>query len=558
MQSSVPNPSAVQATFAATLFDEWYRHGLREVVVCPGSRSTPLAIAAAGHGGLAVHVRVDERSAGFFAVGRALATSTPVAIVVTSGTAAAELHAAVAEADLAGVALLVVTADRPSELHGVGAPQTIEQRDLYQLAVRRFEEPGVARLEASSSWRPLASRCWRAAVGVDGSGGPVHVNVAFVEPLVADPLQLPGGRVDGEPWRRDEPRSVLTGEIDVRGRRVLAVVGRGVHRETVASMNDCGWAVVGDATVASTIAHYDGLLRDSGFADAARPDVVVRLGGLPASKVLGEQLRRWRIPAVAWRGCGSLSDPDGTIGVTYPGLPDFAEQRLHADGTYREFWVSASTAVEQWLEERESVDGPLSEPDVARAVVTASSEHAVALVVGSSMPVRDVEWWAAPRTSPTFANRGANGIDGVVSTVMGVGSGGSVIGLVGDVTFLHDVSGLVDGLGTGGGRCVLVVVDNNGGGIFSFLSQATALSAPDFESLFGTPRQHDLEAVARAFGHQAVSVSTRATLRAEIDAGLLHEGVTVVVARVPDRTTNVTIHDEYVAGVAGVWRSNPS
>ena len=558
MQSSVPNPSAVQATFAATLFDEWYRHGLREVVVCPGSRSTPLAIGAAGHGGLAVHVRVDERSAGFFAIGRALATSSPVAIVVTSGTAAAELHAAVAEADLAGVALLVVTADRPSELHGVGAPQTIEQRDLYQSAVRRFEEPGVARLEASSSWRPLASRCWWAAVGIDGSGGPVHVNAAFVEPLVADPLQLPGGRVDGEPWRRDEPRRVFTGEIDVRGRRVLAVVGRGVARETVTSMNDCGWAVVGDATVTSTIAHYDGLLRDPSFAGAARPDVVVRLGGLPASKVLGEQLRRWRIPAVAWRGCGSLSDPDGAIGVTYPGLPDFAERRLHADSAYREFWVNASTAVEEWLEERESLDGPLSEPDVARAVVAASSEHAVALVVGSSMPVRDVEWWAPTRTSPTFANRGANGIDGVVSTVMGVGAGGSVIGLVGDVTFLHDVSGLVDGLGAGGGRCVLVVVDNNGGGIFSFLSQATALSAPDFELLFGTPRQHDLEAVARAFGHQAVSVSTRAALRTEIDAGLLREGVTVVVARVPDRTTNVTIHDEYVASVVGAWRSTPS
>ncbi len=323
-------------------------------------------------------------------------------------------------------------------------------------------------------------------------------------------------------------------------------------------MNDCGWAVVGDATVPSTIAHYDGLLRDPSFADAARPDVVVRLGGLPASKVLGEQLRRWRIPAVAWRGCGSLSDPDGTIGVSYPGLPDFAERRLHADDAYRDFWLDASTAVEQWLAGRESLDGTLSEPDVARAVVSASSEHAVALVVGSSMPVRDVEWWAPPRTSPTFANRGANGIDGVVSTVLGVGSGGSVIGLVGDVTFLHDVSGLVDGLGASGGRCVLVVVDNNGGGIFSFLSQATALSAPDFEMLFGTPRPHDLETVARAFGHRAVLVSTRAALRAEIDAGLLRDGVTVVIARVPDRTTNVTIHDEYVAGVAGAWRSNPS
>ena len=558
MQSSVPNPSAVQATFASTLFDEWYRHGLRDVVVCPGSRSTPLALAAAGHGGLRVHVRVDERSAGFFAIGRALASETPVAIVVTSGTAAAELHAAVAEADQAGVALLVVTADRPSELHGVGAPQTIEQRDLYRSAVRRFEEPGVARLEASSSWRPLASRCWWAAVGVDGTGGPVHINAAFVEPLVADPLLLPAGRGQDAPWRRDESGPVEAGDIDLRGRRVLAVVGRGVRRATVASMTDCGWAVVGDATVAATIAHYDGLLRDPDFAAAVRPDVVVRLGGMPASKVLAEWMRRWSTAAVAWRGAGSLSDPDGSIGLSYAGLPNFDDEHLHADDSYRALWTAASSAVERWLAEHDTAEGPLSEPDVARAVVTASTEHDVPLVIGSSMPIRDVEWWAAPRTSPTFANRGANGIDGVVSTVMGVGVGGAVIGLVGDVTFLHDVSGLVDGLGAGGGRCVLVVIDNDGGGIFSFLSQATALTSEVFESLFGTPRHHDLEAVARAFGHQAVSVTTRAELREQIDAGLARGGVSVVVARVPDRTTNVTIHDQYVAGVHGVWRTSAS
>ena len=558
MQSSVPNTSAVQATFAATLFDEWYRHGLREVVVCPGSRSTPLALAAAGHGTLRVHVRVDERSAGFFAIGRALASGTPVAIVVTSGTAAAELHAAVAEADLAGVALLVLTADRPTELHGVGAPQTIEQRDLYHAAVRRFEEPGVARLEASSSWRPLASRCWGSAVGVDGHGGPVHVNLAFVEPLVGEPLALPAARGDDAPWRRDEPGRLVAGEIDLRGQRVLAVVGRGVGRETVTSMTKCGWAVVGDATVTSTIAHYDGLLRDTDFADAARPDVVVRLGGLPASKILGERLRRWRRPVVAWRGAGSLSDPDGSIGVSFAGLPNFADEQLTADESYRAFWVAASSAVERWLVERESSDGPLSEPDVARAVVAASTEHAVPLVIGSSMPVRDVEWWAGPRTSPTFANRGANGIDGVVSTVMGVGTGGSVIGLVGDVTFLHDVSGLVDGLGARGGRCALVVVDNDGGGIFSFLSQATALTAEVFESLFGTPRHHDIEAVARAFGHRAVSVESRGALREQLDAALARDGVTVVVARVPDRTTNVTIHEQYVAGANAVWRTSTS
>ncbi len=558
MQSSVPNPSAVQATFAATLFDEWYRHGLREIVICPGSRSTPLAIAAARHGGLGLHVRVDERSAGFFAIGRALSSGLPVALIVTSGTAAAELHAAVAEADLAGVPLLVVTADRPAELHGVGAPQTIEQRDLYQSAVRRFEEPGVARLDASASWRPLASRCWWAATGTDGEGGPVHINAAFVEPLVAEALALPMGRAAGAPWRLEVGRLKVNADVDLRGRRVLAVVGRGVKRETVASMRSLGWAVLGDATVGSTVAHYDGLLRDASFADAARPDVIVRLGGLPASKVLAEQIRHWQVPVLAWRGSGSLSDPDSVIGTSYPGMPDFTAERLGADGSYRAFWESASGFVARWLSDRESADGALNEPDVARAVVSASNDHDVALVIGSSMPVRDVEWWAAPRTAVTFANRGANGIDGVVSTVMGAAAGGAAIGLVGDVTFLHDVSGLVDGLGAVGGRCVLVVVDNGGGGIFSFLSQATSLPPEIFEPLFGTPRHHDIVAVAKAFAHRATAVATRAALRAEIDAGLEREGVSVIVARVPDRATNVAVHEEYVGAVAHAWRSRAS
>ena len=148
----------MQATYVATLVDEWCRRGLTDVVVCPGSRSTPLALAVVRREELRVHGRIDERSAAFFAVGRALATRRPVAVVVTSGTAAAELHAAVAEADLAHVPLLVLTADRPPELHGVGAPQTIDQQRLFASKVRLYEEPGVARIEAAQSWRPLARR----------------------------------------------------------------------------------------------------------------------------------------------------------------------------------------------------------------------------------------------------------------------------------------------------------------------------------------------------------------------------------------------------------------
>ncbi len=194
MPQSVPSASEVQATYAATLFDEWIRLGLRDVVLCPGSRSTPLALACASRRELRVHVRIDERSAGFFALGRALATHEPVAIVVTSGTAAAELHACVAEASQAFVPLLVLTADRPPELHGVGAPQTIDQHRLFGDLVRLFEDPGTARPEDSDTWRVLARRLWSRATQRDEespSPGPVHLNAAFIEPLVAEALALP-------------------------------------------------------------------------------------------------------------------------------------------------------------------------------------------------------------------------------------------------------------------------------------------------------------------------------------------------------------------------------
>ena len=233
MQESVPSPSAVQASFAATLCDEWHRDGLRDVVISPGSRSTPLVLALARHGGFDTHVRLDERSAAFFALGRALVSRRPVAVVVTSGTAAAEVHAAVAEADQAGVPLLVLTADRPPELHHVGAPQTMAQRHLYGAQVRRYEEPGVARWDARDSWRALASRVYASAPGADGRPGPVHVNLAFVEPLVSASAELAPPRGDGA-WRTYDPRVPARSRLEAaEGSRVLCVVGAGVGVEVV-------------------------------------------------------------------------------------------------------------------------------------------------------------------------------------------------------------------------------------------------------------------------------------------------------------------------------------
>jgi 2-succinyl-5-enolpyruvyl-6-hydroxy-3-cyclohexene-1-carboxylate synthase len=240
-----------------------------------------------------------------------------------------------------------------------------------------------------------------------------------------------------------------------------------------------------------------------------------------------------------------VADPDHLVSEAYVGLPHHSDAPLAGSRDYAELWRDASNTIESWLQAQELETSELNEPLVARAVVATSASTGVPLVIGSSMPVRDVEWWAPERTSATFANRGVNGIDGVVSTVLGVGVGSKSLGLIGDLTMLHDVSGLVEGLGTGGGTTVLVVVDNRGGGIFSFLPQATALDPTRFEQLFGTPRLHNLETVAEAFGHQATTVTTLDELRAAIDKGLSSEGLTVVVATVPSREENVRLHDAW-------------
>jgi len=531
----------VQATYAATLVDEWIALGLGDVVICPGSRSTPLALAFADRPELRLHVRIDERSAAFFALGVALATQRPTAVLVTSGTAAAELHAAVAEADQAFVPMLVITADRPPELHGVGAPQTMPQSHLFGEKVRTFVEPGVASSASSGTWRDLARALWRGATGEGAGPGPAHLNAAFIEPLVASPQALePRGAVA----TATAAVPVLTPTADLAGRRVLCVVGRGVTSEFIAAATAANWVVVGDATAQGGLPHADVLVRVPRVVDELRPDVIVRLGGLPASKVLGQVLRAWGAPTIGFRGAGFLNDPDRLIGEFREGWPEVAS--APGDGAYHQRWRAAAAIVEEVLE----AAATFSEPDLARLVVRKSAQHRAALVVSSSMPVRDVEWFGPPREQPTFANRGVNGIDGVTSTMLGIASSRRAIGLLGDITTLHDTSGLVDGLGPHGGRLAMVVADNGGGGIFSFLAQGQLLEPAPFEQLFGTPRHHDLVAVAHAFGHRGVRVTTLDEAAAAIDEALAIEGVSVIVAALPDRTTNVCYHEALNARAA--------
>jgi len=232
------------------------------------------------------------------------------------------------------------------------------------------------------------------------------------------------------------------------------------------------------------------------------------------------------------------------------GLPDAATLSHRGDARYVAQWRDASDVLGRHL--GALWDEDLDEVLVARLVVEAANERATSLVVGSSMPVRDVEWWSATREGAVYANRGANGIDGVVSTFLGVAQGSKAIGLVGDVTMLHDVSALVDGPGVST-SAVLVLSDNGGGGIFSFLSQARQVPAEQFEALFGTPRHHDLVAVASAFGHHAQRVTTATQLRDALAEALERDGLSVVVAQVPSREANVVRHEQLNALVGQWW-----
>jgi 2-succinyl-5-enolpyruvyl-6-hydroxy-3-cyclohexene-1-carboxylate synthase len=370
------------------------------------------------------------------------------------------------------------------------------------------------------------------------SPGPVHLNAAFVEPLVADALELPAPLV---PTSAAPSRAVSTANLE--DLRVLCVAGHGVTARMVDDCSSLNWAVVGDATALGAISYFDPLLRDTRFAQEVRPDVIVRLGGMPASRVLQERLREWRVRTIGFDGAGFVSDPDRLVTDHLVGLPDPLHEPK-ADGEYLRLWSEAATHVGEWLAKVDEEDA-LHEISLARCVVEESTRRDIPLVIGSSMPVRDVEWWTPTRVAPTYSNRGVNGIDGVVSTVLGVAAGSRAMGFVGDLTMLHDVSALVDGLGDAGGTGVLVVADNHGGGIFSFLTQRASVEDVRFEQLFGTPRNHDLVTVALAFGHDALRVSTISQLRVALEAAFGRSGLSVIVADVPSRDENVQLHDTW-------------
>ncbi|MEI8051509.1 MAG: 2-succinyl-5-enolpyruvyl-6-hydroxy-3-cyclohexene-1-carboxylic-acid synthase [Actinomycetes bacterium] len=561
---------STQAAFCATFIDEMERGGVRHAVVCPGSRSTPLVLAAI-RSSLTIHVRLDERSAGFFAIGLAKMTGAPVLVMVTSGTAVAELAASVIEADLDRVPLIVATADRPPELVGTGAPQTIAQAGIFGAAVRLAVDPGPVHAIAPSAWRALASRLViEARGGTSRLAGPVHLNVPLVDPLVAEPTSIPLGRTDGDPWYRLDRPALGAGNplAPWIGRRGLVVAGEGSGSgdEILVAATRLGWPVLADPRCEArrsdpfVVTTADALLRDPRIAQAFAPEVILIAGGLPASKVVNQWIATLASDGVdvVRIGLGGLQRHPSMATATFLDIePEELWRSVSSDTTacdegWRAQWAGAEVAARGVIGSMLAEDD-LSEPQVATTVSNHAALAGATLVVSSSMPIRDLEWYAAPEAEAprVLANRGANGIDGVVSTAIGAASAeaGPVIALVGDLAFLHDVSALGDDLAPGL-TLVVVVNDNHGGGIFSFLPQRDAMELQEFERLFATPKATDPVKVAAGFGYRSQRVATEPQLRAAITAGLEHGGLSVVVCSVLSRDANVELHDRLTSAVA--------
>jgi 2-succinyl-5-enolpyruvyl-6-hydroxy-3-cyclohexene-1-carboxylate synthase len=572
-----PTAADVQAAFCSVLVDEWARAGVTHAVVAPGSRSTPLVLALDADPRVRVHVVLDERSAGFVALGLSLANRTPAVVATTSGTASVELHPAVVEAYHARVPLIAATADRPPELHDVGAPQTIDQTGLFGPSVGWATSPGVADIAAAGNWRSLASRC--VGESLAEGGRPVHLNVALREPLMGDAgaVKTPPGRPGGAPWHQVAEAGREAGApadlVALLGRHakgrglVVAGGGSGDPEALVAAAESLGWPVMADPRSScrlprmNVVAASDALLRIPSVA-AWQPEVVVRAGSLPSSKVLNQWLASLPgdVPQVLADPSGRWADPDRTAShaVRLDAARLLGEVARGAKGSgatdgssgWSARWFEAERAAQAALDKRLGADGSdgLSEPAVARAVVAGLPDGA-ALLVSSSMPVRDVEWFSAPRSGlRVMSNRGANGIDGVLSTAIGLAlSGPPTCALVGDLAFLYD-AGVLLGAREREIALTVMVVDNDGGGIFSFLPQASALGGSRFERYWGTPHGADVCAIAGAYGAEVREIDSRGSLDSLIGEAS-KPGVRVGVVR-SDRAANVAVHEELNREVA--------
>ena len=575
--SAAANTAAARAIVQALA-----RAGVRDVCITPGSRSTPLTVAFAEQEAVRPWLHLDERSSAFFALGLARARGRPVALVCTSGTAAANFYPAVVEADLSRVPLVVCTADRPPRLRGVGAPQTIDQVGLYGASVRCEADlpvPGAPGTDPDAFDEAVESAVETALRPLPG---PVHLNVPFEEPLIASPADHPSpsrsasGTAGAAPPLAatipDPAKIEAAAAVLRRSERPILVAGPetgGLPAEAITALAAALGAPLladplsglrtGSHDRSHVIGAYDAFLRDA-RADALLPDCVIRFGAAPTSKALNQFMARATVAKhIVCDLPGSVRDPDGLTTHRLEADPTSA-----AEGLLR--LVGAPTEagwLDGWRIEDVAARGALDafvlaadEPFEGRAVteLQGALPAGAALFAGNSMPVRDVDSFLAPSEKPleVVANRGANGIDGVVSSALGhaaAGTGPTTL-LIGDLSLFHDLNGL-----WAGRRHSLdlniVLVNNAGGGIFHYLAQAK--HAGVFEEWFGTPSGIDFADAARTYGADYVLAEDWREFRGAL--GGSGDGVCIVEIRT-DRARNHALHQEaWTAACEAAWKS---
>jgi len=563
-------PSVAQAL---VMVDELMRCGVTDVVLAVGSRSAPLALAlsaAEQRGELRLHVRVDERVAGFVALGIGKATGVPAAVVTTSGTAVANLLPAVVEAHESRVPLLVLTADRPDRLRSVGANQVIEQRGIFGSFTRIDLEMETAHGYRNQYWRSTIARC--VAVATDSiDPGPVHVNVAFDEPLVGDGIDgsLPPelqGRSDGRPWtadarlvagmsiQLDEALALLDEEATVPARGLIVV---GDHDDDdavdlVDELSDAmGWPVISEPSGRANgaelgLAHGPLVCDDPTFVVEHIPDLVLTVGRVGLYRSLASVIAKSRMH-VAIDTRSSWSDPTRTADLVLAAVP-LPPGEAGTDPQWWSAWeradLMAAAAVETVLG---SSSAPPSGMQLARMVASALPEDAQ-FFLGSSSIVRHVGSFAGSylKEIDVLGNRGTSGIDGCVSTAWGAAigfqalGGGSTVALVGDQTFWYDSNALAVPESEDRPDLVIVVADNDGAGIFSTLEQGSPSYEQHFERVFGVPLGVELVQLASSFGVSVVAVDQPEAISTCIQERL-SDGVHVIVVRTCDRTHEASL-----------------
>ena len=570
--------------YVGAFVEELARSGVRHVSICPGSRSTPLAMLLREHPDIKVWRHLDERSAAFFALGLAKARREPVAVLSTSGTAAVNFAPAVVEARYARVPLVVLTADRPPELRGVGANQTIDQVRLYGSHVKLFVEVALPEASDQSIRYIRALACRAVATALAGGGGPVHLNFPFREPLLPA-AEAPLGRDGARATNSEQTAYVAVHEAPRRPERAaiedLAATLQAAQRPlfvcgpqddpafpaAVARLADVldvplladplSQVRCGGHHHAGVIDAYDAFLRVETSARDPAPDVILRFGATPTSRSLLDYLERHQQcrQILIDEGDG-WNDPTLVAGEMLRAHPASLVEALletceprasQTPSTWTAQWQELATRTRAALTARLESTVGLSEPRVLSQLAAVLPEGAT-LFAGNSMPVRDLDAFfpGGKRALRFLANRGASGIDGVVSTALGVSAAtpGPVVLVIGDLSFYHDMNGLLAAK-LHQLSATIVLIQNDGGGIFSLLPQARE---EHFEELFGGPHGLDFRPAAELYGLAYRPVDSWDAFDAEVSRSLGTEGVTVVEVKT-ERAANATLHNELWAGV---------